>query len=60
MIVSQQDHVVAPESAERFVSAISGPVERMTLTRSYHVATLDFERDAIEARVVEFALKVSG
>jgi carboxylesterase len=60
VIVSEQDHVVTPETADRFVSAITGPVERMTLTRSFHVATLDFEHDEIEARVVEFARKVSS
>jgi pimeloyl-ACP methyl ester carboxylesterase len=60
VIVSEQDHVVTPETADRFVAAITGPVERMTLTRSFHVATLDFERDEIEARVVEFARKVSS
>ena len=60
VIVSEQDHVVTPETGERFASAIAGPVDRMALTRSYHVATLDFERDEIESRVVEFALKVSS
>jgi carboxylesterase len=60
VIVSQQDHVVTPDTGDRFASAVTGPVERMTLTRSFHVATLDFERADIEARVVEFALKVSS
>jgi carboxylesterase len=59
VIVSEQDHVVAPESGALFASAVSGPVERMTLTRSFHVATLDFEKHEIEARVVEFATSVS-
>jgi carboxylesterase len=60
VIVSEQDHVVTPDTGDRFASAVTGPVERMTLTRSFHVATLDFERADIEARVVEFARKVSS
>jgi carboxylesterase len=59
VIVSEQDHVVAPETSTTFAAAVGGPVERMTLTRSYHVATIDFERAEIEARVVEFARKVT-
>lgn len=60
VIVSEQDHVVAPDSSSQFASVVGGPVERMTLTRSYHVATLDFERAEIEARVVEFAVRVTA
>jgi esterase/lipase len=33
---------------------VKGPVERVTLERSYHVATLDYDKDEIEARTVEF------
>ena len=34
-------------------------VERVMLERSYHVATLDHDKDLIEAAAVEFALKVT-
>jgi carboxylesterase len=60
VIVSEQDHVVPPASSATFAAAVGGPVERMTLTRSYHVATLDYERAEIEARVVEFAARVTA
>ena len=30
----------------------------MTLERSYHVATLDYDKDEIEARTVEFVTGV--
>ncbi len=51
---SLNDHVVAPVSGERLAARVSGPVERIILERSFHVATLDFDRDEIEARTVEF------
>ena len=41
-------------------SSVSGPVERVTLERSYHVATLDYDKDDIERRAVEFANKVTA
>ena len=40
--------------------SVSGTVERMDLTRSFHVATLDYERADIEARAVTFATKVTA
>ena len=39
-------------------AADSGPVERITLERSFHVATLDYDRNEIEARTVEFVTSV--
>jgi hypothetical protein len=35
-------------------------VERVVLERSYHVATLDFDSDLVEARTVEFARRVTA
>jgi carboxylesterase len=51
---STQDHVVAPVSGDRLVEGVKGPVERITLTRSFHVATLDYDKDEIEAQTVRF------
>jgi carboxylesterase len=34
-------------------------VERVILERSYHVATLDYDRDVVEERTVEFARRVT-
>ena len=31
-----------------------GPVDQVVLERSYHVATLDYDKDEIETRTVEF------
>ena len=39
---------------------MSGPVERIWLEDSYHVATLDNDAPLIETKVVEFATSVLG
>lgn len=59
VIASEQDHVVPPGSSDHFAAHVGGPVERMTLVRSFHVATLDYERADLEARAVEFATRVT-
>ncbi len=51
---STQDHVVAPVSGDRLVEGVSGPVERIVLERSFHVATLDYDKEEIEKRTVAF------
>jgi len=60
ILTSPQDHVVPPNSSDVLAGAVAGPVERVVLERSYHVATLDFDRDLVEKRTVEFALRVSA
>jgi carboxylesterase len=57
---SPQDHVVPPSSSDLIAERVSGPLERVTLERSYHVATLDYDRDEIQRRAVEFAKKVTA
>ena len=57
---SPQDHVVDPAQAEFLAGAYGGPVERVTLERSYHVATQDFDRELIEERAVAFARRVAS
>jgi len=60
LFTSRQDHVVPPSSSDLLAGAVSGPVERVTLERSYHVATLDHDAPEIEARTVEFLARVLG
>lgn len=55
---SPQDHVVPPAAAEAVAAGVSGSVERVVLERSYHVATLDYDRDEVERSAVEFARRV--
>jgi carboxylesterase len=57
LITSRHDHVVPTVSSDLLAEAASGPVERIWLERSFHVATLDYDRAEIERRAVEFARK---
>jgi carboxylesterase len=41
-------------------AAVSGPVERVTLERSYHVATVDYDAELIQQQAVEFGRKVTA
>lgn len=60
IMTSPQDHVVEPANSDALAAAVSGPVERVTLERSYHVATLDYDRLLVEQRAVEFARRVTA
>jgi len=55
-----QDHVVPPSSSDRLAERVGGAVDRVTLEQSFHVATLDYDRELIERRVVEFARAVTN
>lgn len=57
LLSSRVDHVVPPSSGDAVVAGVSGPVERVFLERSFHVATLDYDQAEIEERAVQFALK---
>ena len=59
-MTSPQDHVVVPTAGPYFASRVSGPVETLSLERSYHVATLDYDKDLINAASIAFATKVCG
>ena len=58
LFTSPQDHVVDPVSSDVLASGVSGPVERVTLERSFHVATLDHDAKLIEDRAVAFVAEV--
>lgn len=60
LITSRQDHVVAPRNSDYLAERVGGPVERVWLERSYHVATIDLDKDEIEQRAVDFARKVTA
>jgi carboxylesterase len=60
LMTSPQDHVVDPRNSDIVAERVSGAVERVTLERSYHVATLDYDKDLIFERTIEFAGRVTG
>lgn len=55
---SRTDHVVDPASGDRLVELAGGPVERVWLEQSYHVATLDEDRELVEEGTVAFLRRV--
>ncbi len=57
---SVQDHVVPPASADLILSDVSGPVRQVLLERSYHVATLDYDRELLEAEIFAHVDAVLG
>jgi carboxylesterase len=57
---SPQDHVVPVGDSDYIAEHVQGPVERLTLERSYHVATLDYDAALIESEAVAFAQRVTA
>lgn len=58
LMSSPQDHVVEPANAELLAEHYGGPVERITLERSYHVATQDYDKELIVDATVDFAARI--
>jgi len=58
LLNSPNDHVVDPAQAEFLAANWGGPIERVTLERSFHVATLDYDKDLIDESAVAFAHRV--
>lgn len=59
IMTSPQDHVVPPSASDHLARELGGPVERVTLERSYHVATIDHDRDLIIERIRDFVARVT-
>jgi len=59
LFTSAEDHVVDPVSSDALAAGVSGPVERVTLERSFHVATLDHDAKLIEDRASAFINEVA-
>ena len=60
LLTSPEDHVVEPASSDHLAASVSGPVERVSLDRSYHVATLDHDKELIAERTIAFVRKVTA
>jgi carboxylesterase len=59
LFTSPQDHVVPPGDSDFLAARVSGPVERISCDRSYHVATLDYDKDMIIEKSLDFIAKVT-
>jgi carboxylesterase len=55
ILSARHDHVVPAVSSDVLAEAVGGPVERVWLENSAHVATLDVDREELERRVADFA-----
>ena len=60
LITSKNDHVVDPVQSDQLAEQWGGPVQRILLDRSYHVATQDYDKDLIFESAVTFAASVTG
>ncbi len=60
LLQSREDHVVSADNGEDLFARVSGPIERIWLEDSYHVATLDNDRELVENEVVAFTHRVLG
>jgi carboxylesterase len=60
VMTRRQDHVIDPAQSDYLVEHLGGPVERVSLARSYHVATLDYDGPLVRERAVEFARRVTA
>jgi carboxylesterase len=60
IMTSPNDHVVEPKASDLLAEAVSGPVERVTLERSFHVATLDYDKQLVIDRTIDFVRKVTA
>ena len=58
LFTSRHDHVVEPSHSEHLAATYGGPVDHRWLERSYHVATMDFDRDVIAVEATAFARRV--
>lgn len=58
LLSSREDHTVAPDNGDEIVHRSSGPVERIWLEESYHVATLDNDQELVEGATLAFLAKV--
>src|SRR3546814_5706511 len=59
IITSRQDHVINPADSDILAEGIAGPVERIWLEDSYHVATLDYDGPEVKAATVEIGRHTS-
>lgn len=60
LLSSRNDHVVPSFSGDVLVAGVSGPIERVWLENSFHVATLDNDAGLVQSRTADFVRDVLG
>lgn len=58
LLSSRVDGVVSSDNGDELVALASGPVERIWLENSYHVATIDNDQGLVESATLDFLAKV--
>ncbi|HTT59418.1 MAG TPA: alpha/beta fold hydrolase, partial [Acidimicrobiales bacterium] len=58
LLSSREDHVVTSDNGDELVEKVRGPIERVWLENSYHVATLDNDQALVESLVLDFLVRV--
>ena len=58
VLSSREDHVVTSDNGDALMQNVAGPIERLWLEDSFHVATIDNEQDLVESSALAFAAKV--
>ncbi|MGE0795403.1 MAG: alpha/beta hydrolase [Acidimicrobiia bacterium] len=54
LLTSAEDHTVDPLNSDHLANQVVGPVERVRLERSYHVAVLDYDKDVVVEHTLAF------
>ncbi|MDE3083327.1 MAG: alpha/beta fold hydrolase [Acidobacteriota bacterium] len=54
LLQSREDHVVTSDNGDALVELVAGPLERIWLEDSYHVATLDNDQPLVESATLSF------
>jgi carboxylesterase len=60
IMTATHDHVVDPSASDHLAGLVTGPVDRVTLDRSFHVATLDYDKQIVIDRTIDFVRKVTS
>lgn len=58
LLSSRVDSVVPTDNGDTLVALSSGPIERIWLEDSYHVATMDNDQELVESATLDFLAKV--
>lgn len=57
VVHAHQDHTCSPRGVEYLQERLGGPVEVVMLPRSYHVVSVDFEREQVAELVADFTAR---